>query len=101
MKIHKGDTVQVIAGKDKGRTGKVLRALPKTLQLIVEGVHVRKKHQRAQKKGQKGQVIDKTHPIHVSNVMLIDPKTNKPTRLKVKVKDGKKVRISKKSGAVI
>lgn len=101
MKIHKGDTVQVIAGKDKGKTGKVLRSLPTTLQLIVDGVHIRKKHQRAQKKGQKGQVIDKTHPIHVSNVMLIDPKTNKPTRLKVKVKDGKKVRISQKSGVEI
>lgn len=101
MKIHKGDKVQVIAGKDKGKTGKVLRALPATFQVIVEGVHVRKKHQRAQKKGQKGQVIDKTHPIHVSNVMLIDPKTDKPTRVKVKMKEGKKVRISQKSGAVI
>lgn len=101
MKIHKGDNVHVIAGKDKGKTGKVLRSLPTTLQLIVEGVHIRKKHQRAQKKGQKGQVIDKTHPIHVSNVMLIDPKTNKPTRLKIKVKDGKKIRISQKSGVVL
>ncbi len=101
MKIIKGDNVKVITGKDKGKTGKVLRALPSTLQLIVEGVHIRKKHQRAQKKGQKGQVIDKTHPIHVSNVMLIDPKTNKPTRLKIKMKDGKKVRIAIKSGAVV
>lgn len=101
MKIHKGDSVAVIAGKDKGRTGKVLRALPARDLLIVEGVHVRKKHQRAQKQGQKGQVIDKTHPIHVSNVMLIDPKTNKPTRVRMREKDGKKVRVARKSGAVI
>ena len=100
MKIKKGDNVEVIAGKDKGKTGKVLRALPKTLQVIVAGVHVRKKHQRPQKKAQKGQMIEKTHPIHVSNVMIIDPKTNKPTRLKVKVKDGKKQRIAKSGAAV-
>ncbi len=100
MKIRKGDTVQVIAGKDKGKTGKVLRALPKTFQVIVEGVHVRKKHQRAQKSGQKGQVIDKTHPIHISNVLLIDPKTNKPTRIHIKVKEGKKMRTAK-SGATV
>lgn len=101
MKIHKGDTVRVVTGKDKGKTGKVVRALPALSMLIVEGVHVRKKHTRPKKKGEKGQVVDKTHPVHVSNVMLVDPKTNKPTRVRLKEKDGKKVRIAARSGAVI
>lgn len=72
MHVKKGDSVIVIAGKDKGKSGKILRAIPKRDLVVVEGVNVRKRHQRASKGGQKGQVIDKTLPIHVSNVKRAD-----------------------------
>ena len=72
MKIKKGDTVKVISGKDRGKSGKVLRAFPKEDLVVVEGVNVKKRHQRATKTNQKGQIIDKTMPVHVSNVMLVD-----------------------------
>ncbi|OGG47990.1 50S ribosomal protein L24 [Candidatus Kaiserbacteria bacterium RIFCSPHIGHO2_02_FULL_50_9] len=71
MKIKKGDTVKVISGKDRGKSGKVLRALPREDLVVVEGVNIKKRHQRATKANQKGQIIDKTMPIHVSNVMLV------------------------------
>jgi large subunit ribosomal protein L24 len=80
MKIKKGDTVLVISGKDKGKTAKVIRALPQTEQIILEGVNLKKKHQRARKQGQKGSMISVEHPIHVSNAMHIDSKTGKGTR---------------------
>lgn len=98
MKIRKNDNVIVIAGKDKGITGKVLNALPKTSQIIVEGVNIKKRHRRPTKSGQQGQIIDKINPIHVSNVMLLDPKGNKPTRIGYKDVKGKKVRVAKGSG---
>lgn len=98
MKIRKGDNIQVISGKDKGKTGKVLKAFPSLDKIIVDGVNVKKRHQKPTKANQHGQVIDKTLPVHVSNVMLIDPKTKKPTRVKYKVIDGKKTRITQKSG---
>lgn len=91
----------VIAGKDKGKKGKVLRAFPDESQVIVDGVNVKKRHQRPTKTNQHGQIVDKTLPIHVSNVMIIDPKTNKPTRVGYKVENGKKFRIAKKSGVQI
>jgi large subunit ribosomal protein L24 len=82
MKIHKGDTVAVIAGKDKGKTGKVLRALPRTMQVIVEGMNVQKHHKKTQKSTkQGGGIVEVSAPIHVSNVMVMDPKENKPTRV--------------------
>lgn len=71
MKIKKDDKVKIIAGKDKGKTGKVLRALPKLDQIIVEGVNIKKRHQKPTKSNQKGQIIDKTMPIHVSNAKKI------------------------------
>lgn len=71
MKIKKDDKVKIITGKDKGKTGKVLRAFPKFDQIIVEGVNVKKRHQKATRSGQKGQIIDKTMPIHVSNAKKI------------------------------
>lgn len=95
MKIRKGDNVKVIAGKDRGLTGKVLTAFPKKEQVIVEGVNIKKRHRRPTKAGQQGQIIDKTNPIHVSNVQLIDPKANKPTRISYKDVKGKKVRVTK------
>lgn len=71
MKIKKGDNIKVITGTDKGKTGKVLRALPKKEMLVVEGVNVKKKHQRRTRQDQKGQIVDKTMPIHISNVEKI------------------------------
>lgn len=100
MKIKKGDNVIVLAGKDKGKTGKVLRSLPSLDKVIVEGVNVVKKHQKSRQQGKAGEIIDRTLPIHVSNVALMD-KSGKATRLSSKVVNGKKVRVSVKSGEEI
>lgn len=101
MKIKKGDTIIVIAGTDKGKTGKVLRALPQRDQVIVEGVNIKKRHQRPTQSNQKGQILEKTMPVHVSNVQLIDPKENKPTRVGKKMVNGKYVRVAKISNTVL
>ncbi|MBU4536891.1 50S ribosomal protein L24 [Patescibacteria group bacterium] len=101
MKIKKNDNVIIIAGKDKDKTGKVLRAFPALDQVLVEGVNKRKKNQRATKSGQKAQIIEKEFPIHVSNVAFIDPKTKKATRIGKKEVKGKMVRITKKSGSIV
>ena len=77
MRIKKGDTVKIIAGDDKGKTGKVLRALVDREQVVVEDVRVMKKHQKARKSGKKGQIVDKPMPIHVSNVKLYGAKEKK------------------------
>ena len=99
MKIKKGDNVIVIAGKDKGKTGKVLAAFPKDNSVIVEGINISKKHQRAQKSGAKGQVIDKTMPINVSNIVINDG--GKRARVGKKLIVGKFVRINRKTGKEI
>lgn len=101
MKIKKGDTVQIMTGKDKGKSGVVERILVQDGQIVIEGINVKKKHFKAKRSGEKGQMIDISMPIDASNVMLIDPKTKKPTRVGYKVEGGKKVRVVKKSGAVI
>ena len=101
MKIKKGDKVIVIAGKDRGKSGKVLRALPKEDRVVVEGVNVVKRHQKATSQRQSGQIVDKTLPIHVSNVMIADPKSGKPTRIGIKRVNGKYTRIAKKSNTKI
>lgn len=103
MKIKKGDTVIVISGKDKGKKGKVLNAFPREDKVLVEGVNVKKKHQKPTKNNPKGQILDKTFPIHVSNVMIQDPKDKKPTRVGYqKNASGKgNVRIAKRSGTVL
>lgn len=101
MKIKKDDNVIVIAGKDKGKTGTVITALPKENRVIVSGVNMQKRHQRARRNGDKGQVIEKNLPIHISNVMVVDPKTNKRTRVSTKVIDGKSVRVTKKSASTL
>ncbi len=98
MKIRKGDNVIAISGKDKGKSGKVLRALPKSGKVIVDGLNVVKRHQRPRKANQQGQIIDKSMPLTISNVQLLDPKDNKPTRVGYKTKGDKKVRIAKRSG---
>ena len=101
MNIRKDDKVIVLSGKDKGKTGKVLVADPKSLKVIVEGVNVATKHQKAQKKGQDGGLIKVETPIYVSKVQLVCPKCGKGTRVGHKIADGKKVRVCKKCGAEI
>lgn len=99
MKIKKGDKVIVIAGKDRGKTGTIVRALPKESAVVIEGINVVKKHQRRARQGGKGQVIDRSMPLHVSNVQILDPKTGKPTRIRIDRKDGGYNRVAQKSGA--
>ena len=101
MKIKKGDKVIVIAGRDRGRTGEVLRVAPKESRLFVQGVNMVKRHTR-QKPGETGGIIEKEGPIHISNVAHVDPKDGKATRVGFKVVDGdRKVRFAKRSGEVI
>jgi len=99
MKIKKNDNIVVIAGKDKGKIAKVVRAFPKDDLVIVEGVNMKKKHERARKANSKGQIVEKAMPIHVSNVMLLEGK--KGVRVGKKMIDKKSVRISKKTGKEI
>ena len=100
MKIKKDDTVIVLAGKDKGKTGKVLKAMPKEGRVIVEGVNVQTKHQKQTQKVA-AEIKHQEGPIDVSNVMLYDTKAKKPTRVGYKVEDGKKVRYAKATGTVL
>ena len=100
-KIRKGDRVIVIAGRDKGRIGEVLKVMPKKNRAIVQGVNIVKRHQRPTA-DQPGGIVEKEAPIHISNLAHIDPKDNKPTRVGFKVlDDGRKVRYAKRSGEVI
>lgn len=107
MKIKKNDTVMVISGNDRGKTGKVLKVFPKESRLIVEGINIRKRHTKPSQKNPQGGILEKEAPIHISNVMIIDPKTNEPTRVGAKIildeKTGKKkvARISKASGEML
>lgn len=101
MHIKKGDNVTVITGKDKGKTGKVVRVIPTQNSVVIDGVNVKKKHQRARQQGRKGQVIDIASPINASNVMIVDPKTNKQTRTKIKTEGAKKIRVTVKSGSEV
>ena len=101
MKIKKGDTVVVISGRDKGRRGEVLRVLPQEGRLIVQGVHVARRHTKP-RMGDPGGIVDKELTIHVSNVAHIDPQSNKPTRVGYRLLDGgRKVRFARRSGEVI
>ena len=97
MKIKKGDEVVVIAGKYKGVKGQVLEARPSESRVVVAGVNRHKWHVKPTQE-QAGHIVDREAPIHVSNVALVDPKTKKATRVGYKVEQGKKVRVSKKSG---
>ena len=100
-KIRKGDKVMVIAGAQKGSVGTVTRVFPEFDKVIVEGVNRVKRHMKPTPRSPEGGIIEKDRPIHVSNVALVDPSTDKPTRVKAGVEDGKKVRISKRTGEVI
>lgn len=99
-KIRKGDNVIVIAGKDKGRTGVILKMNLKDNTALVQGVNLVKRHQK-QTQSQEGGIITKESPIHLSNIAYLDPKENKPTKIGIMVKDDKKVRFAKRSGEVI
>ena len=108
MKIKSGDQVAVIAGKDKGKQGQVLRTYPKKSVVFVENANMVKRHQRAmpspsgQGPGKEGGIIEMEGPIHISNVMLLDPTDNKPTRVGIRVTDdGKRQRFSKRTGETV
>ncbi|MBQ5414703.1 MAG: 50S ribosomal protein L24 [Firmicutes bacterium] len=100
MKIKKNDTVLVITGKDKGKSGKVLRTIPAENRIVVEGVNIQTKHQKA-KQDVPAQIVKVEGPIDASNVLYYDKKAGKGTRIGYKVENGKKVRVSKASGQVI
>jgi large subunit ribosomal protein L24 len=100
LKIKKGDKVIVIAGKDKGKTGEVLRVLPKDNRVLVQGVNMVKRHTRPAM-GQPGGIVEKEAMLHVSNVAHIDPKSDKPTRVGFKMLNDRKVRFARKSGEVL
>lgn len=100
MKIKKDDTVIVIAGKEKGKKGKVIKAMPKEGRVIVEGVNVQTKHQK-QTRTARSEIKHQEGPVDVSNVMFYDNKAKAPTRIGYKIEDNKKVRVSKKTGAVL
>jgi large subunit ribosomal protein L24 len=104
VKIRRDDMVKVIAGKAKGRTGRVLRVDPKKARVYVEGVNIVKRHQRprnlrdAQRAQEIGGIVEKEGPIHISNVMLVDPKSGDPTRVGVRREGGSRQRVAKKTG---
>ncbi len=101
MHIKTGDKVIIISGKDKGKEGVVTTAMPSKNKVVVEGVNVVKKHVRPSQMNPDGGIVEFEAPIQASNVMIKDPKTGKPTRVGIKLVDGKKVRFAKKSGEII
>ena len=102
MYVIKNDMVKILSGKYSGKTGKVLKVFPGQSRLIVEGINIIKKHSKPSQSNQQGGIVEKESTIHVSNVMVIDPKTNEATRVGYKyLEDGEKVRISKKSGEML
>ena len=101
-RIRKGDTVVVISGTDRGKRGEVLQVRPKDERAVVKGVNIAKKHTKAQGMGQPGGIIEQEATIHLSNLALLDPKTDKPTRVGFRMlDDGRKVRFARGSGTVI
>ena len=100
-KIKKGDQVVVLSGKDKGRKGEVVKAMPKEGKVIVSGVNVHARHRKPSQTNPQGGIERKEAPLHVSNVAIADPKTGAPTRVRFEQRDGKKVRVAAKSGELI
>ncbi len=101
-RIRKGDRVKVIAGADKGKQGDVLRVIPKEDRAVVQGVRMAKHHRKPTGLGQPGGIVEQEAAIHLSNLMLVDPKTSQPTRVGFRVlEDGRKVRVARKTGQVI
>lgn len=101
MKLKKGDNVIIIAGKDKGKKGKILNVFPRLDRVVVDGANISKVHEKGRAKGTAGQIVERAMPLHSSNVMVLDPKTNERTRIGIKEIAGKNVRIAKKSGSEI
>ena len=100
--VRKGDTVMVVAGKERGKKGKVLRVIPETGRVVVERINLIKKHQKPTQKVRQGGIIEREGSIHLSNVMLVDPNSDKPTRVGMKaLSDGKKVRVARRSGEML
>ena len=100
--VRKGDTVIVVAGKDRGKRGRVLRVIPEGNRVVVERINMIKKHQRPTQKLRQGGIIEREGSIHLSNVMLLDPTSDRPTRIGMRaLADGKKVRVARKSGEII
>jgi large subunit ribosomal protein L24 len=101
LKIKKGDNVVVVSGRDKGRTGEVLRVLPSEQRVVVQGVNVAKRHTKP-RMGEPGGIVEKELALHISNVAHVDPASGKPTRIGYKLLgDGRKVRVARRSGEVI
>ncbi|MBI1866200.1 MAG: 50S ribosomal protein L24 [Candidatus Staskawiczbacteria bacterium] len=96
MKFKKGDKVLIISGKDKGRTGKIIKSLLREGTVLVEGINLKKKHVKAKKQGEKGQVVSSPSPLNISNIKIICPKCGKATRIAYNMEKGEKNRICKK-----
>lgn len=101
MHVKKGDKVKILTGKDRGKEGVILQVFPKKERVLVEGVNMIHKHAKPSQDNPQGGILNIEAPIHVSNVMPIDPKTGEPTRIGYEIRDGKKVRIAKKSGEAL
>jgi len=101
LKVKKGDEIIVLAGKDKGKKGKIVKVIPDELRVIVDGINMVKRHEKPSRTSAGG-IVAKAAPLHVSNVALVDPKSGKSTRVGFKIlQDGKKVRVARRSGEVI
>ena len=101
MKLKKGDKVIVITGKNRGASGTISRVLSKENRVVMDGINIVKKHRRASAQNRTGQIVEKPMSIHASNVMLADPKTGKPTRIRIVRKDGVRGRVAVKSGELV
>ena len=100
--VRKGDTVMVVAGKERGKKGKVLRVIPEKGRVVVERLNMIKKHERKSQDNPHGKIVEREGSIHLSNVMLVDPNSDKPTRVGMKaLSDGKKVRVARRSGEML
>ncbi len=101
MKLKKGDTVKVLSGNDKGKTGEILEIMPKSSKIIVKGINIRKKHTKPRKQGEEGGIIPSEFPIHSSKVAIVCPKCGKAVKIGYKVEKDEKVRVCKKCGATL
>jgi large subunit ribosomal protein L24 len=101
QKIKKGDKVVILSGKDKGRTGDVVKAMPKDGKVIVSGINVHARHRKPSQTNPQGGIERKEAPLHISKVAIADPKTGQPTRVRFEEREGKKVRVAVKSGELI
>ena len=101
MKIKKGDMVKIMAGKDRGKTGKVVRVIPAEKKIIVEGMNIKKKHMRPKKQGQKGQIVPISAPFYASSARIVCSSCGQAARIGYKMEGEKKIRVCKKCGGVI